>query len=162
MAGPPRVRGSLPVGLPIALPRALPIATPIGDQLTNIDTTELRARPGDFSPLQTGKRLDQINPDPLWISRWQDSATPIGKPRPWVKGYRWWEAQVPFKSWGPDPMYRIDIKWADAAFGYRDIPRELWEEFVHLTTSVGQWFHRRILGPGWRRGDGALYPDFPL
>lgn len=160
---PPGTR--LPVALPIALPRALPIAKPIADQLTNIDATNLAARPGDFG-IPTARRLDQVNPDPLWISRWQDSATPLGKPRPWVTGYRWWEANVPFRTWGPDPMYRIDFMWNNQSgmkpYGYRNIPRELWEEFARLTTSVGQWFHARILGPGWRRGNGALFPDFPL
>lgn len=101
--------------------------------------------------------------DPLWISRWQNSATPIGQPRPWVVGYRWWVQNVVYQSIGrPLPYYRIDLMWRDHRHAYINIPRDLWEEFRQLTTSVGQWFHRRILGPDWKPGKGALYDGFPL
>ena len=104
-----------------------------------------------------------VAPDPLWTSRWQPSKTvPLSK-APWVVGYRWWHAAVKYQSWGPEPMgrYRLDLKWRDHAHAYL-VPRDVWEEFRLLTTSVGQWFHRRILGPGWRPGRGSLFPDFPL
>ncbi len=150
MAGPPRVPG------PTRSAR-----TP-GAPLTNIGTTDLQARPDLFGKPGRALFLDRVNPDPLWISRWQNSATPIGQPRPWVIAYRWWEHMVPFASWGPDPLYRIDIKWRDYAHAYIGIPQDLWYEFRGLTTSVGQWFHRRILGPDWKPGKGALFEGFPL
>jgi hypothetical protein len=128
----PGTGNALPIGLPVA------------------------AREGEQSQ-------QYIAPDPLWTSRWQPSATPPDKNPPWVVGYRWWVAGVRYQSWGPEPLgrYRLDLKWRDHAHAYL-VPRNVWEEFRLLTTSVGQWFHRRILGPGWRRGQGSLFPDFPL
>jgi hypothetical protein len=80
-----------------------------------------------------------------------------------VVGYRWWVQNVVYQSIGsPLPYYRIDLKWRDHAHAYTHIPRELWEEFRQLQSSVGQWFHARILGPGWRKGAGSMFPDFPL
>ncbi len=104
-----------------------------------------------------------IASDPLWVSRWQPSATvPLSK-APWVVGYRWWVQNVVYQSIGtPLPYYRIDLKWRDHMHAYTNIPRNVWEEFRQLQTSVGQWFHRRILGPGHVKGGPALYPDFPL
>lgn len=102
-------------------------------------------------------------PDPLWTSRWQPSKTvPLSK-APWVTGYRWWVAGVTYQGWGPDKLYRIDLMFKDGhKHAYSDIPKPLWEEFRNLRSSVGQWFHEKILGRGWRRGSGSLFPDWPL
>ena len=107
-------------------------------------------------------RVQLIAPDPLWVSRWQNSKTPVGRERPWVKGYRWWVAGVKYETWGPDPLYRIDIMWKDHKHAYTGIPRDLWEDFRKLTGSVGEWFHKFILPPNWRPGMGAMWPNFPL
>ena len=143
--------------------RIMPRGIPIADPLTNIGATELRARPEAFSPVQTAKFLDQVNPDPIWRSRWQDSATEDPEQRPWVRGYRWWEALVPFETWEPDPLYRIDFRWRDGfMMGYSGIPHSVWFEFINWTGSVGQWYHKNILKPGWRPGMGARYPEVPI
>ncbi len=124
-----------------ALPIALPVAQREGEQ------------PGPQA----------IANDPLWVSRWQPSPTMPRSKAPWVVGYRWWVQNVVYQSIGtPLPYYRIDLKWRDHAHAYIEIPRDLWEEFRQLRTSVGQWFHQRILGPNWKKGAGSLFPDFPL
>ena len=146
---PPRVPLAVPAprlvppapGVPTGIPVALPVA----------------GREGEAPGPQA------IAPDPLWVSRWQPSATPQGQPRPWVVGYRWWVQGVVYQSIRtPLPYFRIDLMWRDHRHAYIEIPRDLWERFRRLTTSVGQFFHREILGPGWRPGAGARYPGFPL
>lgn len=143
------------------------------EPLTNIGTsvpprvplTE-PVRPGQTLPVAQfegetpGARM--IAPDPDWISRWQPSATrPLDK-APWIVGYRWWVAGVMYESWGPDELFRIDLMWRDHKHAYSAIPRTLWEDFRKLGSSVGQWFHKNILGPGWKPGKGSLFPDWPL
>ena len=128
-------------GTGTALPVALPVATPEGQD------------PGP----------QQVAADPLWVSRWQPSATVPLSRAPWIVGIRFWAQNVVYQSIGtPLPYYRIDFRWRDHAHAYTNIPREVWDHFRTLTTSVGQAYHRLILGPGWRPGAGALYPDFPL
>jgi hypothetical protein len=146
--------------------------------LTNIGTTVPPAKVGSSRPVMRGglpvarpvgapegedPGPKVVAPDPLWISRWQPSATvPLSK-APWVVGYRWWVQGVVYQSVGePMPHYRIDLLWRDHAHAYTHIPRALWEEFRQLGTSVGSWFHKKILGPNWRPGVKPLYPDFPI
>ncbi len=102
-----------------------------------------------------------IAQDPLWISRWQNSATVKGE-RPWVKGYRWWSAGVRYQTWGPTQDYRIDFLWKDHRHAYHGIPKNVWDQFRTWTGSVGVWFHQMILVPNWSKGKGARYPNFPL
>lgn len=170
----------------LGLPTALPIATPIAQPLTNIDTTVPPVRPlteppqrfqpgagppGEALPValpvarfegeEPGKQF--IAADPQWTSRWQPSATPPNQPRPWVVGYRWWASGVRYESWGPDPLFRIDLWWRNGhRRAFAMIPRSVWLDFRNLHTSVGRWFHKTLLGPGWKPGRGSLYPDWEL
>ncbi len=160
----------------------MPPRIPKPGTLTNIGTTTpptrpLQGRPRVFIPgtgtaLPIGLPVAQqegevpgakaIAPDPLWISRWQNSATPIGQPRPWVVGYKWWIKGLVYQSVGqPLPYNQIDFKWRDYARGYINIPDDLLDKFKHWTDSVGQFFHQFILVPNWKPGMGARYPEVP-
>ncbi len=153
-----------PIARPLTEPArpVLPTGLPIGG-------TFQRFRPGATpEALIEAQREGEppgpqaIAPDPLWISRWQPTATVPPEDGPWVVGYRWWVQNVIYQSIGtPLPYYRIDLMWRDHRHAYVGIGRDLWQEFRQLQTSVGQWFHRRILGPGWHRGQGAMYDGFP-
>lgn len=144
------------VGLPVAQregeavgPRLIPNAPPVALPIAQREGEALLPK--------------VIAPDPLWVSRWQNSATPVGQPRPWVTGYRWWVAGVHYSSGWYDPdSYRIDFMWRNHREAYMLIPYAVWQDFRLNTGSVGQWFHRNILVPGWKRGMGARYPSFPL
>lgn len=104
-----------------------------------------------------------VAPDPLWTSRWQNSKTPVGaKERPWVRGYKFFIAGVRYETWGPDPLFRIDFMWKNHREGYYNIPAAVFEDFKHLTGSVGEWFHNFILVENWKPGMGARYPSIKL
>ena len=149
---------------------------PVAETLTNIGTTVPRARaltqpaprfvPGSRAlpvalPVDDGSGRQYVTPDPLWISRWQPSATrPLSK-APWVTGYRWWLKGSVYQSLGKIDYYRIDLKWRDHAHAYI-VPDALFFEFRGLRSSVGQWFHRTLLGPGWKPGAGSVYPNFAI
>lgn len=157
---PPQARAPVPV--------ALPIAVPVAEVLTNIDTTDL-ANPanGFVGNLPVAQLLPDTGPipDPLWISRWQPSATvPIEK-APWVVGYRWWVPGNEYQSLGVIDYYRIDLKFKDGHKHAYLVREEVWEDFRQLTTSVGQWLHQVILGKGWTNKNGQLvgaYQSFEI
>ncbi len=134
---------------PVALP---PVATPgmpvarFADEKTSLPVARI------------------VVPDPLWTSRWQNSATvPLSK-APFVVAYRWWSEDVAYETWGPVKGYRIDMKFKGGhEHAYCDIPKSLWLEFVYLTTSVGQWLHQKILGKGWNNKNGQCnFRNFPI
>lgn len=142
-----------PPGLPIArditnpnaginqrmLPGALPIAMPVAQ------------REGEEPGAQ------HVAPDPLWISRWQNSPNPKKR---WVNAYRFWKGGVVYQTRGRIESNILGFWWTDGyQMGYSGISDRLFQQFVRLTTSPGVWFHRYILGPGWKPGAGALYPE---
>lgn len=117
--------------------------------------------------VEAGEEVQRlVAQDPIWRSRWQPSATPVGQPRPWVTGFRWWVPIVRYTSWGPTPEdeYRIDFMWRGHRHAYYKIPRAVWIQFITWGGSVGQWFHANILVDGWngRTVKGVRYPDFEL
>lgn len=157
---PPILETMPPQKPPVALPVALPIAEnitglPVGDPLTNIGTSELAHRaalqakgilPG---PLPVAQLIEGPLDDPLWIARWQPSATvPLSK-APWVIGYRWWIAGLEYVSLGEIDYYRIDLRFKDGHEHAYEVERGKFDDFRMLTSSVGQWLLREILGPGW-------------
>lgn len=142
-----------PPGLPVArqitdpsrgvnqrmLPNALPIGLPVAQQEGETPAAKV------------------IAPAPLWISRWQNSPNPEKR---WVNAYRFWRAGVHYETRGLIASNILSFWWTDGyQMGYEGIPDNLWQQFVRLTTSPGVWFHKHILGPGWRPGNGALYPE---
>jgi hypothetical protein len=149
-----------------------------GDRLTNIGASVPGARPltepaqqfrpGSGQGLPVGlpvARIEGEGPgavyvaaDPLWIARWQSSPNPADK---WVQAYRWFVADVKYETWGPNPAYRIDFLWKDHAHAYL-VPFRLFDNFRKLATSPGVWFHDFIVGRGWKRGQGALWPNWAI
>lgn len=136
---PQRFRG--PSGpAPIGRPEALPIAGREGEEQQQF-----------------------ITPEPLWISRWQPSATkPLSK-APWVIGYRWYLDTPVYADRGRLGFYEIQCRFKGGWKHWYRVPREVWLEFRGLQSSVGRWIHQKILGPGWtNKNRQALYPNGPL
>lgn len=105
-----------------------------------------------------------VAPNPLWVSRWQPSATVPLSRAPWVTGYRAWRVGVVYQAYGhPLPWNRVDFLWGKQGVrrGYTGVPDEVYFGLLYLQGSVGQFFHRFILPPNWRPGMGALYPEVP-
>ncbi len=126
------------------MPNALPIGLPVAQQ------------EGE----QPGSKV--VAPDPLWISRWQPSATiPLSK-APWIIAYRWYSAGVVYQTLGLMSSDRIELWFKDGHQHWYEVPRSLYEDFRRLTSSVGQWLHRNILG-GWSPGTwNCRFPNGPL
>lgn len=145
-----------PVKGPATALRFLPRALPIGD----IGGRFRREGRPEAIPVarheDEGQGEQYIQPDPLWISRWQPSATPPNRPRPWVTGYRWWVAGAAYQSLGRIDYYRLDMRFIDQHQHYYKVEEQVWREFRVLTTSVGQWLHYRILKGGAAYEDGAF------
>lgn len=159
----------------IALPPRIPltnIGTSIPPRLPPTSTPPRFQPPGDGPTgrpvaLPVAQLADEtpeakvVAPDPLWTSRWQPSKTKDPRKRPWVVAYRWWAAGVAFESWGPSSSPRIDLMWRDHRHAYI-VSQELFERFRQNTGSVGEWFHKHILGKGWRPGMGSKWPNWAL
>lgn len=91
-----------------------------------------------------------VQPEPLWISRWQPSPDPADK---WVKAYRWWSGAAAYEDStgslvGPPPgLDWIDI-WHTNEYAHRHkVPSSdgLIGKLSTLTTSVGRWVHKYLL-----------------
>lgn len=129
-------------------------------------------RPGESSGIPVAMPVAQMEgetpgpkvmvPEPLWVSRWQPTATVPASEGPWVTGYRLWHEAVAYQGYGVLGYFRLDFMWRDHRHAYTHIPRDVWFEFRGWTGSVGQWFHENILVPNWKPGRGARYPNFPL
>lgn len=134
---------------------------------TNIGTTEppqARAGPlrrGDPIAERAEGRADglpvaqMIQPDPLWISRWQPSATVPRSKAPWIIAYRFWHAGAAYESTGRLKENRIDCWFKDGHKHRYIVPRRYVDDLKQLKTSVGQWLHRNLLLHGRDRFPGG-------
>jgi hypothetical protein len=134
----------------------------MGRPTTNIGTTDMTRVRGGKPPaatpptdLPTARRIQS---EPLWTSRWQQSATVPLSRAPWVTGYRFWRSRIPYED---DAGRRIGpmspgTDWIDLSFksGKRfryKVPETVCSAFVQLTQqnrSVGQWVHENLLAGG--------------
>lgn len=151
------------------------MATP----LTNIGTSvpprvipgpAQRFRPGTGQALPLG--LPQAVPEgqdpgpqvesaePLWVSRWQPSKTPVNQKRPWVTGYRSYVKGNVYPSKGRIDHYRIEMMFIDGHQHWYEVPEDLFFAFRVLTKSVGEWLHDNILRP--MKSGAASFPNGPM
>lgn len=146
-------------------------------QLTNIGATNVARVPRDATPkagTPVGIRPGDgpvalvIQPAPLFVSRWQQSATVPFSKAPWVTGYRIWRGRAAYEDEkglrvGPPP----GEDWIDCIFkdGFKcryrvPEPTNLATMFVALmgrNQSIGQWIHANLLQNGRNK-----YPTVPL
>ncbi len=149
-----------PRSLPSRPPRAIPPALPVGGNGQRFLPAGLHVALPVAVPEGTDPGRRVIAPDPLWIARWQPSATAPLSRAPWVIAYRFWRQGVAYQTRGMMTSNVLSF-WFNDGFqcGHEGVPDSMYHAFVRLTSSVGQWYHRNILGPGWRPGAGPLYTE---
>jgi hypothetical protein len=142
----------------------------MGRPTTNIGTTDMTRVRGGKPPaatpptdLPTARRIQS---EPLWTSRWQQSATVPLSRAPWVVAYRFYRGRIPYENavgrrvgpgvTGP-PGDWIDIKHKSGHGRRHYVPEAVCDAFVAAIArneSVGQWVHQNLLENGRNRYPG--------